>query len=80
MPRKSDEVAPVELRKSGSSAMPTAAADAAHWCLRCSVGVTTVIASITRSASSSDATRSAKAVLPAPGVATARKSFGAAAR
>ena len=44
------------------------------------MGVTTVIAVIVRSASNSAATRSAKAVLPAPGVATVRKSCGRAAR
>ena len=56
--------------------MPTLAAASAHWVLRCSVGATTVIRSTTRRASSSAATESAKVVLPAPGVATARKSRG----
>jgi hypothetical protein len=42
--------------------------------LRCSVGVTTVRNAISRRASSSAATVSAYAVLPAPGVATSRKS------
>ena len=56
--------------------MPLAAAASAHWFFRCSVGVTTVTAAMVRSDSSSAATRSAKVVLPAPGVATARKSLG----
>src|SRR3954466_4876307 len=51
--------------------MPAAAADAAHWCLRCSVGVTMVTASIVRSLSSSAAMRRPNTVLPAPGVAMA---------
>src|SRR5689334_18248722 len=54
--------------------MPTRPAALAHWLLRCSVGVTTVTASTVRSASSSAAIRRANVVLPAPGVATARKS------
>src|SRR5690606_15457343 len=60
--------------------MPLRAAAAAHWCLRCSVGATTVIWSTVRSASNSAATRRANVVLPAPGVATARKSRGLVAR
>ena len=56
--------------------MPTLAAASAHWVFRCSVGAITVIRSITRRASSSLATVSANVVLPAPGVATARKSRG----
>ena len=60
--------------------MPTLAAASAHWVLRCSVGATTVIRSITRRASSSEATVSANVVLPAPGVATARKSRGLSAK
>src|ERR1700741_5336206 len=60
--------------------MPTPAAAVAHCVLRCSVGTTTVICSTTPSASSSPATRRANAVLPEPGVATARKSRGLAAR
>ncbi|CRK53080.1 hypothetical protein RHCRD62_50283 [Rhodococcus sp. RD6.2] len=63
-----------------SSAIPSRAADSAHWCLRCSVGATTVIWSTVRSPSNSAATRRAKVVLPAPGVATARKSRGLVAR
>jgi len=59
----------------GSRWMPTRAAASAHWTLRCSVGVTTRIRSIVRRAISSEATRKANVVLPAPGVATARKSF-----
>ena len=55
---------------------PTRAAASAHWVLRCSVGATTVTRSTTPRCSSSAATRSAKVVLPAPGVATARKSRG----
>ena len=72
--------APLELLNRGSSAMPTRAAAAAHWSLRCSVGTTTVIWSTVRSASSSAAIRRANVVLPAPGVATARKSRGLAPR
>ena len=60
----------------GSIGMPARAAASAHWVFRCSVGATTVIRSITRRESSSAATVSAKVVLPAPGVATARKSRG----
>src|SRR5882757_3979165 len=60
--------------------MPTRPAASAHWYFRCSVGVTTVIPAIVRSASSSAAIRRPKVVLPAPGVAAARKSFGEAAR
>ena len=56
--------------------MPARAAASAHWVLRCSVGATTVTRSTTRRDSSSAATVSAKVVLPAPGVATARKSLG----
>ena len=52
------------------------AAAAAHWVFRCSVGQTTVTPSTVPSASSSAAIRSANVVLPAPGVATARKSRG----
>src|SRR5579859_757410 len=63
-----------ELRNAGSSCTPTEPAAAAHWCFKCSVGVTTVTASTVPSASSSAAIRRAKVVLPAPGVATARKS------
>lgn len=54
--------------------MPTRAAASAHWCLRCSVGATTVMSVTTPRSSSSVATWSAKVVLPAPGVATVRKS------
>ena len=54
--------------------MPNRAAAAAHWCLRCSVGVTMVRNATSRRASNSAATVSAYVVLPAPGVATSRKS------
>ena len=54
--------------------MPNRAAASAHWCLRCSVGVTIVSVATSRRASSSAATVRAYAVLPAPGVATRRKS------
>src|SRR5699024_5943329 len=57
-------------------AMPTRAAAWAHWYFRCSVGATTVTWSTVRSTSSSPATRRPKVVLPAPGVATAKKSWG----
>src|SRR5699024_4785457 len=80
MPWNSGARAPDELEYSGSSAMPARAAAAAHWCLRCSVGATTVIVSTVRSARSSVATRRPKVVLPAPGVATARASLGRAMR
>ena len=75
-PWKSALVEPALLRKPGSRAIPTRAAASAHWVLRCSVGATTVTAWTTPAASSSLAIRSAKVVLPAPGVATARKSWG----
>ena len=52
----------------------------AHCTLRCSVGATTMTRSTMRRPSSSAATVSAKVVLPAPGVATARKSRGSSAR
>ena len=55
---------------------PPGVVASAHWVLRCSVGATTVIRSTTRRLSRSAATVSAKVVLPAPGVATARKSRG----
>src|SRR5690606_24456888 len=61
----------------GSSWMPTRAAASAHWLLRCSVGVTTMTRLTMRLLSRWWATRSAKVVLPAPGVATHRKSLGA---
>ena len=60
--------------------MPARCAASAHWTFRCSVGVTTVILVMIRASSSSRATRSAKVVLPAPGVATARKSRGPSVR
>ena len=60
--------------------MPCRAAASAHWYFRCSVGVTTVTEATVRSASSSVATRSPNVVLPAPGVAAARKSRGPRAR
>ena len=60
--------------------MPTRAAASAHWYLRCSVGQTIVTLWTSAELSSSVATRSAKVVLPAPGVATARKSWGIVSR
>ena len=60
--------------------MPTRAAASAHWYFRCSVGHTMVTWWTSPAASSSVAARRAKAVLPAPGVATARKSCGMADR
>ncbi len=72
MPTKSLLVRPLPPEYAGSIGMPTRAAASAHWVLRCSVGVTTVIRSTTLRASSSAAMVSAKVVLPAPGVATAR--------
>src|SRR6478672_9832238 len=64
----------------GSMLMPTRAAASAHCVLRFSVGATIVTRSMTPRPSSSVATRNAKVVLPAPGVATARKSRGASSR
>jgi len=55
-PAKSAEARPWELRYEESSAMPNRSAESAHWCLRCSVGVTTVTAATSRRASSSAAT------------------------
>src|SRR5699024_12830341 len=60
--------------------MPTRAAASAHWVFRCSVGATTVMRRTVPSDSSAAAICSAKVVLPAPGVATARKSLGARLR
>ncbi len=54
--------------------MPKASAASAHWVRRWSVGQTTTTRSTAREASSSLASDSAKAVLPAPGVAVTRKS------
>src|SRR6478609_8212750 len=79
-PWYSSEFCADELLNFGSSDMPTPAAACAHCILRCLVGTTTVIRSTTPSASNSPAIRRANAVLPAPGVATARKSRGRAAR
>ena len=59
--------------------IPTRPAASAHWLLRCSVGQTIVTFSTTPAPISSTAMRRAKVVLPAPGVATARKSLGEAA-
>ena len=73
-PAKSAPARPWAFRYAGSIAMPNRAAACAHWCLRCSVGVTMVSAATSRRASSSAATVSAYVVLPAPGVATSRKS------
>src|SRR5699024_4981455 len=56
--------------------MPTRAAESAHCTFRCSVGATTVTRLTIFWARSSAANRRANVVLPAPGVATARKSFG----
>ena len=75
-PTKSWLVRPLRPAYDGSSGMPARDAASAHWVLRCSVGATTVTRSTTRRDSSSAATVSAKVVLPAPGVATARKSRG----
>ena len=80
MPTKSCEVLPLPAAYVGSIGMPARAAASAHWSLRCSVGATTVIRSTIRRPSSSAATDSAKVVLPAPGVATARKSRGCASK
>src|SRR5213592_3570243 len=61
---------------SGSSLIPIRAAASAHCFFRCSVGATTVTCCTTWWCSSQEASVSAKVVLPAPGVATARKSRG----
>src|SRR6478735_3583962 len=61
---------------SGSSRIPIRAAASAHCFFRCSVGATTVTCCTTWWCSSQDASVSANVVLPAPGVATARKSRG----
>ena len=61
---------------SGSSLIPIRAAASAHCFFRCSVGATTVTCCTTWWCSSQEARVSAKVVLPAPGVATARKSRG----
>src|SRR5690625_1678692 len=60
--------------------MPTRAAASAHWVFRCSVGATTVMRRTVPSDCRLAAICSAKVVLPAPGVATAMKSRGAAVR
>src|SRR4029453_16719234 len=73
-PWKSRDECTSAFRKLASSSTPTRAAAPAHCVLRCSVGPPTVTASTVRSASSSAAIRNANVVLPAPGVATARKS------
>ncbi len=75
-PWKSEDVPPTVLENVGSSWMPTRAAACAHCDFRWSVGATTVSWSTVPSASISVATRNANVVLPAPGVATARKSSG----
>ncbi len=79
-PTKSAEVFPEPAEYVGSIGMPARAAASAHWSLRCSVGATTMIRSTIRRPSSSAAADSAKVVLPAPGVATARKSRGERAK
>src|SRR3954471_19985820 len=61
---------------SGSSLIPIRAAASAHCFFRCSVGATTVTCCTTWWCSSQEARVRAKVVLPAPGVATARKSRG----
>ena len=70
---------PWEFENAGSMWIPTRPAASAHWLLRCSVGQTIVTFSTTPAPISSTAMRKAKVVLPAPGVATARKSCGEAA-
>src|SRR5690606_41609567 len=64
----------------GSRLMPHRWAELAHWIFRWSVGTTTTTRCTIPDSRSSWATRSAKVVLPAPGVATARKSAGSWAR
>src|SRR5215213_199647 len=79
-PSKSRPWLPWAFLNSGSIRMPTRWAASAHWRLRCSVGATTTTRLTSRRPSSSVAIRSAKVVLPAPGVATARKSRGRSVR
>ena len=76
-PRYSAPCRPSAFLKFGSIAMPTRAALSAHWRLRWSVGATTVSRCTTPESIRILATRSANVVLPAPGVATVRKSCGA---
>ena len=64
------------LLKAGSSRIETRAAASAHCVFRCSVGATTTMRSTIRRRKSSVARRRANVVLPAPGVAAARKSRG----
>ena len=78
MPCMSAGSAPPAADHDGSRWSENAAAARAHWIFRCAVGATT-ISRPGRSASWCRAAVRAKVVLPAPGVATARKSgFGAA--
>src|SRR5699024_11223002 len=79
MPSK-DGLTADELVKYGSSDKPTRAAAADHCTFKCSVGTTTITRSTVRESTNSVATRSAKVVLPAPGVATAMKSLGLVAK
>ena len=58
----------------GSRCRPKRAAASAHWSLRCEVGATTTSRRPGLAAMSCTAAHRAKVVLPAPGVATARKS------
>ena len=57
----------------------TGSAASAHWTLRCEVGATTTSRRRRLAARSCTAAHRAKVVLPAPGVATARKSGASAA-
>src|SRR5690625_3792087 len=79
MPSK-DGLTADELVKYGSSDKPTRAAAADHCTFKCSVGTTTITRSTVRESTNSVATRSAKVVLPAPGVATAMKPLGLVAK
>src|SRR5437867_2631260 len=54
--------------------MSKRSAASAHWVLRCWVGTTTTTRRAVRAVSARQTAASAKLVLPAPGVATARKS------
>ena len=73
-------VFPCFTPKLGSMARLILAAASAHWVFRCSVGATMITRSICRRENRLAARVSANDVLPAPGVATARKSRGSASK
>src|SRR4029453_5336958 len=79
MPWTSTGSRPPEGVHRGSRCSPNPAAASAHWSFRCEVGATTTRRRPGLSARSCTAAHRAKVVLPAPGVATARKSGAAGA-